>query len=46
MYDTKTRIALGKKRMHEYHRRQSGAQSAGCLFCVPCYSCLLWEQWG
>ena len=22
MYDTKTRIALVKKRMHEYHRRQ------------------------
>ena len=45
MYDTEKRIELVKKRMHEYHRRRSGAQSAGCLFCVPCCSCLSWEQW-
>ena len=47
MYDTKTRIALVKKNecMNTTAAR-SGAQSAGCLFCVPCYSCLLWEQWG
>ena len=27
MYDTKTRIELVKKRMHEYHRRQERRRS-------------------
>ena len=34
MYDTKTRIALVKKRMHEYHRRQE--LRAVCRLSVLC----------
>ena len=34
MYDTKTRIALVKKRMHEYHRRQE--RRAVCRLSVLC----------
>ena len=34
MYDTKTRIALVKKRMHEYHRRQE--RRTVCRLSVLC----------
>ena len=34
MYDTKTRIELVKKRMHEYHRRQE--RRAVCRLSVLC----------
>ena len=34
MYDTKTRIALVKKRLHEYHRRQE--RRAVCRLSVLC----------
>ena len=46
MYDTEKRIELVKKRCMNTTAARSGAQSAGCLFCVPCCSCLSWEQWG
>ena len=34
MYDTKTRIELVKKRMHEYHRRQE--RRTVCRLSVLC----------